>query len=104
MLDTVCHSYVSPETAVGCKVVKSTVVAGHALLLLVVVGTGLLGVALTVIVVVAAAADIQPDTVCVKLTVYVPADVLVNVLLAVVPDTVPADEAKVAPVGPTVQV
>ena len=98
MLDTVCHSYVTPETAVGCKVVKSTVVAGHALLLLVAVGTGVLGVALTVIVVVAAA-DIQPDTVCVKLTVYVPADVLVNVLLAVVPEMLPADELKVAPLG-----
>jgi hypothetical protein len=103
LIATVCHTYVTPETAVGCKVVKSTVVAGHALLLLVVVGTGVLGVALTVIVVVAAA-DIQPETVCVKLTVYVPADVLVNVLLAVVPDTVPATEAKLAPVGATVQV
>ena len=69
------------------------------MLLLVAVGTGVLGVALTVIVVVAAAADIQPDTVCVKLTVYVPADVLVNVLLAVVPEMLPADELKVAPLG-----
>ena len=102
MLATVCHSYVTPETAVGCKVVKSTVVAGHALLLLVAVGTGVLGVALTVIVVVAAT-DIQPDTVCVKLTVYVPADVLVNVLLAVVPEMLPADELKVAPLGISVQ-
>ena len=68
------------------------------MLLLVAVGTGVLGVALTVIVVVAAA-DIQPDTVCVKLTVYVPADVLVNVLLAVVPEMLPADELKVAPLG-----
>ena len=68
------------------------------MLLLVAVGTGVLGVAFTVIVVVAAA-DIQPDTVCVKLTVYVPADVLVNVLLALVPEMLPADELKVAPLG-----
>ena len=43
-------------------------VAGHTLLLLVAVGTTVLGVALTVIVVVAAA-ELQPDTICVKLTV-----------------------------------
>ena len=72
------------------------------MLLLVAVGTSVLGVALTVIVVVAAA-DIQPNTVCVKLTVYVPAEVLVNVLLAVVPEMLPADELKVAPLGVSVQ-
>ena len=44
LLATVCHSYVTPETAVGCKVVKSTVVAGQTLPLLVAVGTGVLGV------------------------------------------------------------
>ena len=44
LLAAVCHSYVTPETAVGCKVVKSTVVAGHTLPLLLAVGTGVLGV------------------------------------------------------------
>ncbi len=57
-----------PETAVGCKLVKSTVVAGHTLLLLVAVGTTALGVAFTVKVVVAAD-EVHPDIVCVKLTV-----------------------------------
>ena len=53
LLATVCHSYVTPETAVGCKVVKSTVVTGQTLPLLVAVGTTVLGVAFTVIVPVA---------------------------------------------------
>jgi hypothetical protein len=83
-------------------VVKSTVVAGHTLLLLVAVGTTVLGVAFTVMVVVAGV-EVHPETVCVKLTVYVPAAVLVKVLLAVVPDTEPVAEAKVAPLGESVQ-
>jgi hypothetical protein len=68
LLDTECHSYVMPETAVGCKLVKSTVVVGQTLLLLVAVGTTALGVVFTVRVVVAGT-EVQPDTVCVKLTV-----------------------------------
>ena len=66
------------------------------------VGTGVAGVAFTVIVVVAAG-EVQPATVWVKLTVYVPAVVAVKLLLAVVPDTVPAAEVKVAPAGLTLQ-
>ena len=42
--------------------------AGHTLLLLVAVGTGVLGVAFTVMVVVVGA-EVQPNRVCVKLTV-----------------------------------
>ena len=68
LLATVCHSYVTPDTGASCKVVKSTVVAGHTLLLLAPVGNGEVGVAFTVMVVVAAA-EVQPNTVCVKLTV-----------------------------------
>ena len=57
-----------PDTAAGCNVVKSTVVDGQTLLLLVAVGIGVLGFAFTVMVVVAAI-EVQPATVCVKLTV-----------------------------------
>ena len=73
------------------------------MLLLGAVGTGVLGVAFTVMVVVAGAEE-HPATVWVTLTVYVPAAVLFKVLLAVVPDTVPATELNVAPAGETVQV
>ncbi len=57
--------------------------------MLVAVGTGELGVAFTVMVVVAGAEE-HPATVWVTLTVYVPEAILLKVLLAVVPDTVPA--------------
>ena len=36
-----------PDTAAGCKLVTSTVITGHTLLLLVAVGTTRLGIALT---------------------------------------------------------
>ncbi len=68
LLAAVCHSYATPKTAAACRVVKSTVAAGHTLLLLVAVGTGMFGVAFTVTVVVAGA-EVQPNSVCVKLTV-----------------------------------
>ena len=57
-----------PDTAAGCNVVKSTVVDGQTLLLLVAVGIGVLGFAFTVMVVVAGI-EVQPNRVCVKLTV-----------------------------------
>lgn len=82
--------------------VKSTVVAGHTLFLLFPVGTGAVGFSIVMLTV--AGAEEQLATVCVTVTMYVPAAVLFRVLLAVVPATVPATELNVAPAGETVQV